>query len=138
MSKENQELILRAVDAVNRADADAWVACYHPDVQFEVSGDSFPGFGGIYRGRAGVRRWFEEALELWDSVHIELEETTESGDDRVVVGVLMTTRGTESGVETKLRLWQAFWVLDGLVVRRRGPYWVRDEALAAVGLPDER
>ena len=136
MPKENEELVRRAVDAVNGADVDAFAACHHPDVVFEVSGEPFPGFGGIYRGRDGVRRWLEEALEPWESAHIDLEEIVEAGDDRIVVGVLMTTRGSESGVETKLRLWQAFWLMDGLVGRRQGPYWAREAALAAVGVRD--
>jgi len=83
-----------------------------------------------------VRRWLEEALDPWESVRLDLEEIFEAGDDQVVVGVLMTTRGEESGVETKLRLWQVFWVTDGRVARRQGPYWVRDEALAAAGLKE--
>ena len=86
------------------------------------------------RSRAGVRRWLEEALDPWECVRLDLEEIIEAGEDRVVAGVLMTTRGEESGVETKLRLWQVFWVTDGRVARRQGPYWVRNEALEAVGL----
>lgn len=136
VSDENVALMLRAVDAVNRADGDAFVACFHTDVEWEASDDRFPGFGGVYRGRAGVRRWLEEALDPWESVRLDLEEIFEAGDDQVVVGVLMTTRGEESGVETKLRLWQVFWVTDGRVARRQGPYWVRDEALAAAGLKE--
>jgi hypothetical protein len=81
-----------------------------------------------------VRRWLEEALDPWESVQIDVEEVTEAGDDQVVLGVLMTTRGGGSGVETKLRLWQVFWVMDGKVARRQGPYWARNEALEAVGL----
>jgi ketosteroid isomerase-like protein len=135
MSNENVELVLQAVDAVNRVDADAFVACFHPDVEWEASDDRFPGFGGVYRGRAGVRRWLEEALDPWESVQIDVEEVTEAGDDQATLGVLMTTRGAGSGLETKLHLWQVFWVTDGKVARRQeGPYWARNEALEAVGL----
>jgi ketosteroid isomerase-like protein len=134
MSKENEELVLKVVDAVNRVDVDAFVACFHPDVEWEASDDRFPGFGGVYRGQAGVRQWLEEALEPWESVHIHVEEITEAGDDQVLLGVLMTTSGKGSGVETKLRIWQAFRVTDGKVARRQGPYWARDAALEAVGL----
>jgi ketosteroid isomerase-like protein len=110
------------------------VACFHHDVEWEVSGDRFPGFGGIYRGPRGVRRWLEEALKPWESVHIQVEKITEAGDDQILLGVLMTTCGRGSGVETKLRLWQAFQVADGKVARRQGPYWARDEALQALRL----
>jgi ketosteroid isomerase-like protein len=134
MSQENVEVVLNAVDAVNRADVDAFVACFHPDVEWEVGGERFPGFQGTYRGREGVRRWLEQALEVWDSVRLDVEEITEAGDGWLVVGVLMTTRGGGSGVETQLRIWQVFLIDGGQVARRTGPYWTRDAALEAVGL----
>ena len=104
MSQENVEIVLTAVDAVNRADVDAFVACFHPDVQWEVSGGNHPGFEGTYRGHEGVRRWLEQALEPWKSVHLDIEEITKPSHDRLVLGVLMTTRGGGSGVETRLRM----------------------------------
>jgi ketosteroid isomerase-like protein len=136
MSQENVEAVMNAVDAVNRADVDAFVASFHPDVEWEVSGERFPGFQGTYRGREGVRRWLEQALEVWDSVRLDVEEITESEDGWLVLGVLMTTRGGGSGVETQLRLWQVFLIDGGLVTKRIGPYWTRDAALEAVGLRD--
>ena len=103
MSQENVDVVVTAVDAVNRADVEAFVACFHPDVEWVVSGERFPGFGGTYRGHEGVRRWLEQALEPWASLHLDIEEITEPSQDRVVVGVLMITRGGGSGVETRLR-----------------------------------
>jgi hypothetical protein len=81
-----------------------------------------------------VRRWFEEAVEPWESVHNQIEEVTEAADDRVLLCLLMTTRGGASGVKTTLRLWQGLWFRDGLVVKRQGPYWTRADALEAMGL----
>jgi ketosteroid isomerase-like protein len=133
MSQEKVEVVMNAVDAVNRADVDAFVACFHPDVEWEVSGERFPGFQGTYRGHDGVRRWLEQALEVWDSVRLDVEEITEWGDGWLVLGVLMTTRGGGSGVETQLRLWQAFLIDGGQVTKRIGPYWTRDAALEALG-----
>jgi ketosteroid isomerase-like protein len=134
MSQENVDVVVTAVDAVNRADVEAFVACFHPDVEWVVSGERFPGFGGTYRGHEGVRRWLEQALEPWESVHLDIEEITEPSQDRLVVGVLMTTRGGGSGVETRLRIWQVFLLADGQVTKRTGPYWTRDAAPEAAGL----
>jgi ketosteroid isomerase-like protein len=136
MSQKNVDLVLSAVDAVNRADVEAFAACFHPDVEWEVSGEPFPGFEGMYRGHEGVRRWLKQALEPWDSVRLDVEEIIEPRDGWLVVGVLMTTRGGGSGVETQLRLWQVFLVDDGQVTRRTGPYWTSDAALEAVGLQE--
>jgi hypothetical protein len=55
MPEENLEIVLKVLDAVNRRDRDAFMACLHTDVEWrEESGDPFPGLRGIYRGRAFV------------------------------------------------------------------------------------
>ena len=128
MSQENIEVVLKAVDAVNRRDPDAFVACLHPDVEWEESGDVFPGLRGTHRGWAGVRKWFQEAiLELWESLHCEVQEISEGSDDRVFLDLSITSRGKASGAETELRGWQVFRVVDGKVVRR---WWFRNRAEA--------
>jgi ketosteroid isomerase-like protein len=132
MSQQNVELVLNAAfEAVNRGDVDAFAACFHPDVEWEVSGERFPGFEGTYHGREGVRRWLVQALEPWDSVRVDGGEITELKDGWLVVDVLMTTRGGGSGVETQLRMWQLFLVDGGQITKRTGPYWTRDAALGA-------
>ena len=84
MSQENVEVILQGVEAINRRDADAFVALFSPSVEWEESGDVFPGLRGVHRGWAGVRKWFEEAImELWESFHCGVEEITEASDGRV-------------------------------------------------------
>lgn len=65
MSQQSVQVVQKAVDALNRQDADAFVASAHADVQWEATEDRFPSFRALYRGRAGVRRWFEEAVEPW-------------------------------------------------------------------------
>jgi ketosteroid isomerase-like protein len=137
MSEENVEVVLAAVEAVNRGDPDAFVACLHPDVVWEESGDVFPGLRGTYDGPARVREWFEGAFlgGIWEGLHIEVEEITEVGDDRVFLETLLTARGAGSGVETKLSAWQVLWFADGCVTRRQ-VFFKRDEALEAAGLSD--
>jgi ketosteroid isomerase-like protein len=51
MSEENVEVVLAAVDAVNRRDPDPFIACLHSDIEWRESGDPFPGLRGTYRGR---------------------------------------------------------------------------------------
>jgi len=58
MSEENVECIRRGMDALNRRDPDAFIACVHPDVVWETIG--MPEVQGIHRGRAQVREWFEK------------------------------------------------------------------------------
>jgi ketosteroid isomerase-like protein len=138
MSQENIDVILKAVEALNRRDADAFAACVSPDVEWETN-RKMVGLGGTYRGRAGVRDFFEDlfGLETWESIDVEVEEVTEASDDRVLAGMLARTRGRGSGVPTELHLWQVFWFAESLITRRQ-VFWTRQEALEAAGLWEER
>jgi len=136
MSEENVEVVLKVVDAVNRRDLGAFMACLHPDVVWrEESGDPLPGLRGIYHGRTEVQGWFEEAvLDLWESFDMEVEEITDAGD-RVFLGISATARGRTSGVETKLRTWQVFRFVDGKAASRE-VFLHRGDALEAAGLSE--
>jgi ketosteroid isomerase-like protein len=136
MSQENVEVVLEGVDAVNRRDPDAFIACVHPDVVWEVS-EASPFLQGIYRGRGEVREWFEESFleEVWESFHVEVEEITEASDGRVFLGALVTARGRGSGVETEIRGWQVCSFADGMITRRK-LFVDRDEALEAAGVEE--
>src|SRR5262245_10299184 len=135
MSEENVEIVLKLMAAVNRRDPDAFMACLHPEVEWrEESGDPLPGLRGIYRGRAEVRAWFEEAVvELWESFDVEVEEIREASDHRVFIGIRPSARGNASGAVTELRSWQVFTFVDGKAASRE-IFLNRDEALEAAGL----
>jgi ketosteroid isomerase-like protein len=136
MSRENIDVILKRVEAVNRRDADAFVAGVSPDVEWKTNPELVD-LEGIYRGRAGARKFFEQlfGLETWDSIHVEVEEITEASDDRVLVGMFAKARGRGSGVPTDLRLWQVFCFAEGLITRRQ-VFWTRPETLEAAGLSE--
>ena len=131
MSDEDVEVVLRGVDAVNRRDADAFIALMSPDVEWETDPEALPDLRDTYRGKAEVREYFEQVfVETWESLHIEVEELTEK---RIVLGTLVTARGKASGVATELRSWGVFWLADGKIARRQ-IFWNRDQALEAAGL----
>jgi ketosteroid isomerase-like protein len=136
MSQENVEVVLEGLDAINRRDPEAFMACLHPDAVWEESGDVFPGLRGTYRGPTETRKWLEGAfLEVWESFHIEVEEITEVSDARVFLGTSLTARGAGSGLETELRAWNVFWFADGKIARRQ-VFFTRDAALEAAGLSE--
>jgi ketosteroid isomerase-like protein len=136
MSQENVEVVREAMDAVNARDPDAFIACLHPEVEWVDSGDPLPGLRGVYRGRADVRKWFEEAFgETWESSHVEIEGITEASENRVFVETFSTARGRASGVETELRAWHLLWFADGKIARRQ-VFWNRGQALEAAGLEE--
>jgi ketosteroid isomerase-like protein len=131
MSEENVETVRRGFDAFNRADKDGIVAFVSPDVEWE---DAV--FARAYRGRAGVRAWFNEVvLEPWESFHVGIEEISEGEDDAVVADAVLTTRGKGSGVETQASGWSVLWITDGEITRRQ-VFLDRDQALEAAGLSE--
>jgi ketosteroid isomerase-like protein len=133
MSEENVELARKAIDALNRGDFDALLACLSPDVLWGAL-EGVPGMDELYRGRAGVREWIELLSEVTDDgIHAEIEQITDLGDERVLIAVALTARGRGSGVPFEYRTWQIVWFADGLITRRQ-VFWTRAEALEAAGL----
>jgi ketosteroid isomerase-like protein len=128
---------LRALDAWNRRDVDAFVALVSPDVVWEENPE-LPGLREVYRGRAEVRAWMEEVLEVVESPQLELEEITELGDDRVFGEIFLTGRGKGSGAPVELRFGMAGSFAEGKITRRQ-VFCTRDEAprsRRAVGVGD--
>ncbi len=52
----------------------------------------------VYRGREGVRRWWESFLEAMDHVGLEAGNFHEAGDGRVIVEFVIRARGSRSGI----------------------------------------
>jgi ketosteroid isomerase-like protein len=134
MSQENIEVVSAAIDAANKRDPNAFLACLDPEVVWDDT-EGFAGLRRVYRGPAEVRDWFQAAIvEPWDSLHMAVEEITEAGDGRrVFVGASISARGSASGAEADIRVWQVLWLGDGKIARRQ-LYWTRDEAAEAAGL----
>ena len=134
MSQGNVEVALGLIEASNRQDVDAWIALISPDVEWED-----PAFWSeptrTYRGRAGVREWYNRVVEPWGSLHFEVKEIAEAPDNRVFADTVLTTRGEGSGVETQIRLRYVVWVADGKITRQK-VFRSRDEALEAAGLSE--
>jgi ketosteroid isomerase-like protein len=134
MSQENVEIVRQAVEAFNREDADAFVALAGLNVEWEDA-IFWSGVTRTYRGRQELREWFNQVLEPWESLHVEVEEITEAANDGVFYCLFLTGRGKGSGVDTELRVWAVNWFADGKVSRRR-VFRERDEALEAAGLSE--
>ena len=134
MSQENVEIVRQAVEAFNREDADEFVALAGPNVEWEDA-IFWSGVTRTYRGRQELREWFNQVLEPWESLHVEVEEITEAANDGVFYCLFLTGRGKGSGVDTELRVWAVNWFADGKVSRRR-VFRERDEALEAAGLTE--
>jgi ketosteroid isomerase-like protein len=132
MSRENVEIVSEGLDAFNRRDLDRYLATISPDVEWDVS-EGFLGVQDVYRGWAGVRKWWNDFLEAWESFDAELDEMAEGKAGAVFVGINGKGRGRASGVETELHFLFVFWIADHKVARLR-MFQSRDQALEAAGL----
>jgi ketosteroid isomerase-like protein len=136
MSQENMALARKAIAAINRGDFDALLAFLSPEVVWEAL-EGVSGIGELYRGRAEVREWIALMMEDMEagSIHAEIEQMADSGDDRVLIGLVLTARRRGSGVPFEYRTWQIVWFADGLIIRRQ-VFWTRAEALKTAGLEE--
>jgi ketosteroid isomerase-like protein len=132
MSQENVEIVSEMLDAFNRRDLDGYLARISPDVEWDVS-EGFLGVQDVYRGRAGVRKWWNDFLEAWERFDAEIDEMAEGKVGAVLVGIDGKGRGSASGVETEHHFLFVIWVADHKVARVR-MFQSRDEALEAAGL----
>jgi ketosteroid isomerase-like protein len=88
MSQENVELFRRSLDAFNRGDLEAWLASIHPDVSFAPIRAPIE---GVYEGHAGIRRFFADNQESFDSFRLNYTDIRDIGNDRLLVSEHFTS-----------------------------------------------
>ena len=130
MSQENVEIVRRGIDAWNRGDLDEWLAGFAPEAELHTTGRFAD--RGVYRGRAGLKRYWAEIREDVEELSTSISEIRAVGDK-----VLVTTTGRGRGKRSKVPVEQPIWFVmtlrDGLVVRIE-TYVDPEPALEAAGL----
>jgi len=126
-------LTRRAHEAFNRRDLDTFLAVMHPDTEFLPYEVAVQG-GEPYCGRDGMRRWWEESLEVLPDLTVELDEVRGLGD-RVFVSGRLTGHGAGSGAAIERALWGVLEFRDGKQFRYKA-FGSASEALEAAGLSE--
>ena len=131
MSRENVEVVQGVYDAASRRDSAAVLALYDPKVELDNTRLQVVS-GGVYHGHEGLRSFFRQWNEAWESVDYQVDGLVDAGGDQVVSVVTRHGRGRSSGAEVEVQVALLWTVRDGKVVR---VIWfpTRDEALAAAG-----
>ena len=124
--ESREQLIRRAYAAWSRDDWDGFRAMLHPEVAWYSSG-AFPGFEPVYRGHEGVRKWWQDFKDPFETVSIDLESLTEHGD-AVLTTVRLGGVGKGSGVAVDLPFFNTFRFRDDTVFRFAS-FATLDEAL---------
>lgn len=132
MDERVRRLMLDGYAAVNRGDLDAALEAMDPDIELRSSG-AFLDEGQIYRGRKGVRRFYEMVAEVIDELTYELVEMSQLGDGRVFVRLRFCGRGKESGIPVDLD-GAHIWTLRDYKAIRLDAYSDLEKARAAAGL----
>src|SRR3954451_12388470 len=94
MAVSNLDRLKSAYDAWNRRDVDGALAYLDADVEWRMSGE-IVGTADAYYGHDGVRSWWLEFLDPFESLEIEPEEITEVNPDRVLVRVRLKATGRQ-------------------------------------------
>lgn len=128
MSQKDVERLRKLYEAANRGDVDAYFDGVSPEIEFHLSG-AFPDLEPVYRGHAGVRRFFEQFTEPWEELSVEPDRFVDRGS-RIVALVHFHARGRD-GIEVQLPLAHLWTIEDGQAVRMDADA-DQDEALKAM------
>ena len=90
---------MRAVEAFNTRDLDAWIALMNEDVDIE---SRFSRFGeNHFHGHRAMRRWWDDLGEAWEYIEVHPTKVVELGPNETLALVNLVAKGRESGVEVK-------------------------------------
>jgi ketosteroid isomerase-like protein len=129
VSSRNVQLVREAFDAVNRGDAE-WLI-EHSAADVEIRGRGVAGEPVRYTGAAGIREYFHDMAESWQSMELVPEEIREVGD-RVLAIANRRLRGRGSGIDVEDKVGVVYELRDGFAIRISG-YRDVAEALAYLG-----
>jgi ketosteroid isomerase-like protein len=141
MSRENVELVRKALDALNallRGELTVEAAAEHADPQFEFHMHyqrTFPDNPQHLRIPDFVG-FAEDFRSAWDDVVVKALEFIEGPDDRVVTLIRQSGRGRESGVPIEIHYFFVWTIRDGKV-RTTEYFRHRADAREAAGLSEQ-
>jgi hypothetical protein len=117
-------------DAFTRRDIAA-VAFLGDDYEFHPEADS-PLAVHRYRGREGMRRYFEHAYEVWEEIGLRIERLVDA-DEQVLAPYDLEVGARGSGIVPSER-WAEVWEAPAGELVSSYLYTSHEEALAAAGL----
>jgi ketosteroid isomerase-like protein len=133
MSEENVEVITDINAAMNEGDFGRAMGYLADDIVLEAPAGIR---GGTFRGREAVGEWFGDWLRTFDSsVHTDIREITEIGNDGVLMVAATRGRGRGSGADVEETFFWLNRLREGKVTRVEG-YLSRAQALEAAGLSE--
>jgi ketosteroid isomerase-like protein len=133
MSRENVETVERIVNAFNTEDIELILSLTPSDFELDVPPE-LSAEPDVYRGRDGMRRYWESFQDAMDEIRIEPERIYDAGET-VVVAMRLTAKGRRTAIAVEQRTVGVWTMHDGTVMRIRS-YASLPEALRSVGLAE--
>ena len=130
MSEENVELVQRFLDAGGREDWPAFLACFHPEVDFIPLRAATE---GVFHGHAGIERFVADNQASFDV--FEPDYQLRAVGDRVLVWGTVHIRGRGGGVEMDVPSAAAVDFRDGRITRWED-FGSKKKAFAVAGVTD--
>ena len=129
MSSSDLEVVRAVVGAFNSGDYKTAMEFCSEDVEFDWSRRMLD--GEVFRGHAALRRFIQQAREIFDEIDIPAEDLTDLGDGLVLLAGTARFKGHTSGLDVEAAAANLWTVRDGKVTRFRF-YQSKEEALADV------
>jgi hypothetical protein len=127
----HEELVRRAISAINERDVDGYLACCTSDVQLYTP---LAAFTGPYEGPSGIRRFFQDTEDTVFNFHLELERLELIGDQALAF-LRVAGRGRASEVPVDLETANVY-DFEGDRIKRTRIFSERREALELLGLSE--
>jgi ketosteroid isomerase-like protein len=135
MSQENVEVVRRMLASYSTGDPEEWLDAWRDDAEWTATGfGPVEGKQRVYRGHAGLRLFWADALEAFAEIRVDASDFRDVGDLVLVLGKL-TGEGAASGAPFATPLAWLFEVRDRKIVRGHD-YLDRAQALEAAGLSE--
>jgi ketosteroid isomerase-like protein len=123
-------MVERAHEALNAGDVDTLVALCDEEFRLDMSDRVLN--PAVYEGHDGIRRFYSEVFEVWESFTWEPTELRQRGD--VVVALIHSTgKGRGSGLQLDRRS-AMVWRVEGDHLTSLTFHRDADAALASAGL----
>jgi ketosteroid isomerase-like protein len=127
-AEENLEVVREGIAAFNEGGLEALLSFIHPE--FEMTTPSnLAAEPDTYRGRDGMRRYFESFYDAMDEISFVAGELIAAGEG-VIVPMTLRARGRTTAIETEQKVVTTWWLRDGKAIRV-DIFATLDEALRA-------
>jgi ketosteroid isomerase-like protein len=116
MSESDVKALRDGFDALAEGGYEALMPLIDPDFEMTTP----PGQAAepdTYRGREGMRRWWESFYEVMDDIEIRPRNFTDAGENRVVSEFTLSARGQASGIEVQQEVVTLWTFRDGKAIR---------------------